>query len=124
MLQNKYYVYALIDPINSLPFYIGKGCNNRAWQHLKDNETCNKKKLNYIALANRIRFPMSEEQKLKLSICNKGKVLNDETKIKISNTLKENSFNIEKTVLLELRKNHTISEIAKMYNLSISPIKR
>ena len=37
--ENKYYVYALIDPINRLPFYIGKGCGNRAWSHLKNEKT-------------------------------------------------------------------------------------
>ena len=192
MLNNKYYVYALIDPINNLPFYIGKGCGNRAWQHLKLNEQCNKKKLRYISnirslgfepivkfvqenmnekdayslehacikygkkflpitnivgirqppcrkgakvsessrakmalsQSKRIRLPMSDEQKLKLSLVNKNKRLSDETKKKISTTLKEKSFNIEKSVLLELRKNYTTGEIAKMYNLSISPIKR
>lgn len=31
----KYYVYQLIDPTSSLPFYIGKGSGNRAWSHNK-----------------------------------------------------------------------------------------
>lgn len=47
--ENKYYVYALIDPINRLPFYIGKGCGNRAWSHLK-NEKTNIEKVRIIGL--------------------------------------------------------------------------
>lgn len=34
--ENKYYVYSLIDPINNIPFYIGKCCGNRAYSHLKN----------------------------------------------------------------------------------------
>ena len=34
--NNKYYLYCLIDPINNLPFYVGKGCGNRAFSHLKN----------------------------------------------------------------------------------------
>jgi hypothetical protein len=29
-------LYCLIDPINNLPFYVGKGCGNRAFSHLKN----------------------------------------------------------------------------------------
>lgn len=33
-----YYVYALVDPSrNDEPFYVGKGKNDRAWQHLNGN---------------------------------------------------------------------------------------
>ena len=40
--ENKYYVYFLVDPrsdLNSfkLPFYIGKGCKNRCFSHLKES---------------------------------------------------------------------------------------
>ena len=34
-----YYIYALVDPINRLPFYIGKGKDKRAFQHLKNNSS-------------------------------------------------------------------------------------
>jgi len=32
-----YYVYFLIDPRNKMPFYVGKGKNDRALRHLKEN---------------------------------------------------------------------------------------
>ena len=31
----KYYVYRLIDPRNGQTFYVGKGCGNRIFQHVK-----------------------------------------------------------------------------------------
>lgn len=31
----KYYVYCLVDPNNNLPFYVGKGINNRVFSHQK-----------------------------------------------------------------------------------------
>ena len=36
-----YYVYALIDPRNNKPFYIGKGKDNRAESHAKFQSGCN-----------------------------------------------------------------------------------
>ena len=30
-----YYVYQLVDPRNGLPFYVGKGTGDRAYQHTK-----------------------------------------------------------------------------------------
>jgi len=36
--MNKYYVYALIDPRNNKPFYIGKGCDEITKKEF-DNET-------------------------------------------------------------------------------------
>lgn len=32
---NKYYVYGLISPLNYQPFYVGKGCGNRVFDHAK-----------------------------------------------------------------------------------------
>lgn len=40
--ENLYYVYGLIDPCNNLPFYIGKGKDNRAFSHLNENINRNK----------------------------------------------------------------------------------
>lgn len=33
--MNSYYVYSIIDPVKSQPFYIGKGKGDRAFSHLK-----------------------------------------------------------------------------------------
>lgn len=32
----KYYVYILVNPINSTPFYVGKGFGNRVFSHIQD----------------------------------------------------------------------------------------
>jgi len=45
--DNCYYVYVLVDPINRIPFYVGKGKGNRMYQHLKGDKG-NKKKVRYI----------------------------------------------------------------------------
>jgi len=37
---NRYYVYALINPETSQPFYIGKGKGNRIWAHFNSTESC------------------------------------------------------------------------------------
>ena len=41
-----YYIYAYIDPRTNLPFYIGKGKDDRKYDHLKetDENTENKEK--------------------------------------------------------------------------------
>lgn len=46
-----YYVYNLIDPRINLPFYVGKGSNNRAYSHLSEQSRAkseNKRKYNKI----------------------------------------------------------------------------
>jgi hypothetical protein len=43
-----YYIYALFDPVNNTPFYIGKGKGDRAYHHLKGKDTNNKKKCEII----------------------------------------------------------------------------
>jgi len=35
-MRNKFYCYILIDPRNNIPFYVGKGCGNRARKHISD----------------------------------------------------------------------------------------
>ena len=34
-MKNEHYVYALVDPINRITFYIGKGKKDRCYAHLK-----------------------------------------------------------------------------------------
>jgi hypothetical protein len=36
-MTNQYYTYLWKDPKTNLPIYVGKGCNKRAWKHLKEN---------------------------------------------------------------------------------------
>jgi hypothetical protein len=47
-MKNEHYVYALVDPINRIPFYIGKGKKDRCYSHLKGCANYNEEKLNYI----------------------------------------------------------------------------
>jgi len=47
-LESNYYVYALVDPINKVPFYMGKGKNKRAWDHVRGYDKRNSKKVSYI----------------------------------------------------------------------------
>ena len=74
MINKKlYYIYVYIEPQTNIPFYIGKGKNDRAYSHLKESfsNTENKKKYAYIkGLQNKnldplikfIYFNISEEE--------------------------------------------------------------
>ena len=37
--NRKYYVYRLVDPRTLQTFYVGKGCGDRVFQHVKDAQT-------------------------------------------------------------------------------------
>jgi len=39
--ESKYFVYALVDPFNNYPFYIGKGCGDRPYKHLDGRDNGN-----------------------------------------------------------------------------------
>jgi hypothetical protein len=47
--MNDYYVYVLVDPINRIPFYIGKGRSDRCYRHLKGQAEYNDDKLKTIS---------------------------------------------------------------------------
>lgn len=47
-MNEEYYVYALVDPINRIPFYIGKGKKDRCFKHLRGHANYNQEKLKYI----------------------------------------------------------------------------
>lgn len=58
-----FYVYAYIDPLGHIPFYIGKGKDNRWYNHLKiairDKRDCNMYKIRKIQkLIRENRFPL------------------------------------------------------------------
>ena len=46
--ESKYFVYALVDPFNNYPFYIGKGCGDRPYKHLDGRDNGNIAKVKYI----------------------------------------------------------------------------
>jgi len=105
----EYYVYALIDPINKTPFYIGKGKGDRCNAHLKGYANYNEKKLNYIDNIRKLGFEpivykivenLSNQNSLKIEsslisyykqfLTNKDIVVPDRTGCKLSNKHKNN----------------------------------
>lgn len=58
-----YYVYELIDPVTGLPFYVGKGTNNRSNNHYSESEWWyNKRKAKKIKtlLENNLRYKVKK----------------------------------------------------------------
>lgn len=51
MTNCKYYIYELLDPITKIPFYVGKGQNNRMYEHfnlIKNNKKHYNEEMNNI----------------------------------------------------------------------------
>jgi hypothetical protein len=82
-MENIYYVYALLDPRTNLPFYVGKGKNNRMLQHLKEGATNGVRKNNKIA---EIRASGVEPIAVKLA----------------ENMFNEDAYNLEEDIISEL----------------------
>ena len=82
-MKNIYYVYALIDPRTNLPFYVGKGKNNRMLQHLKEGSTNGAKKN---AKITEIRSAGFEPIAVKL----------------VENMLEEDAYKFEEDIITEL----------------------
>lgn len=79
--MNHYYIYALIDPRNNKPFYIGKGSGNRAEQHLKfkdGNGNKHKDRVIKNILKNNLEVKIKY---LKINIINEEEAYNEEEKI-------------------------------------------
>lgn len=122
--ENKYYVYAISDPVNKTPFYVGKGSGKRAFVHLKCKESNVDKnkiikllqsiginpRIDFIAenldektayeietiiIKNAINYGINLTNKVGLRTppSRKGKKLSEETKRKISLSLKGKSRN-------------------------------
>jgi hypothetical protein len=104
----EHYVYALIDPINKVPFYIGKGKGDRCNAHLKGYANYNEEKLNYIhnirelgfePIVYKINEKLSNQNSLKIEaalisyyreyLTNKDIVVPDRTGSKLTENHKE-----------------------------------
>ena len=104
----EHYVYALIDPINKVPFYIGKGKGDRCYAHFKGYANYNQNKLNYINNIKKLGFEpkvykiienLSNKNSLKIEstlisyykeyLTNKDIVIPDRTGSKLSDRQKQ-----------------------------------
>lgn len=63
-LLNKYYVYSYSDPFTKIPFYIGKGCGQRKFNHFKETKEKTDNILKYRKIHSIIKkgkFPIVKE---------------------------------------------------------------
>jgi len=81
LTENVFYVYLLIDPRNNKSFYVGKGCGNRIYDHVKEAQRSSKNsyKLNKIRKIMNLGLDINYEKVFRTNI--EAKALEYEIKI-------------------------------------------